>query len=319
MRVVPSFMGSRTTAPGLIGAVGSVVIGAGLAGCEADLGTCDMNAATQVVYRKDTDGTPFYAGQAIVQDSCSGFCHAESATGDLRNGAPHGLNFDVAPLTAQSVAGSDGILRAGIAKVRDEASDMYGEIDDGAMPPGKVGMRMVPAYKTSSGADANLPGIDTATGKATVRNWLACGAPLISAVTGAPLATSVSTIDKSQVVAGMPVMSTSATFTDVYTNVIKGGSCTTCHQPGGPFMYLDLSTQALAYTNLVGKDASTSPGNQCAGRGKLVVPNDCDNSLLYQKLKPSPMCGSQMPLGGNPISQAGIDLVCNWIKAGAPM
>lgn len=318
MRVVPSFVSNRSTAPGWIAALSTAII-AGSAGCEPDLGACEMDRAMVVVYRKDTDGTPFYAGQAIVQDSCSGFCHAANATGDLRNGAPHGLNFDVSPLTAQSAAADEGTLRAGISKVRDEAGDMYGQIEDGDMPPGKVGMRNVPAYKTASGADANLPPISDAVGKATVRNWLACGAPVISAVMGAPLATSAATIDKSQVVAGMPTVSTSATFTDVYTNVIKGGSCTTCHQPGGPFMYLDLSTQALAYTSLVGKDASTSPGNQCAGRGKLVVANDCQNSILYQKLLPSPMCGAQMPLGATPLSQASVDLVCNWIKAGAKM
>jgi mono/diheme cytochrome c family protein len=313
-------MSSRVTAPGWIGALSSIVI-AGSAGCEPDLGTCDMQAATSVVYRADADGTPFYAGQAIVQDSCSGYCHAASAVGDLRNGAPHGLNFDVAPLTAQSPAGSDGVLRDGIAKVRDEAADMYGQIEDGDMPPGKVGMRTVPIYKVVPSAEhpdgkANLPTISEAAGKATVRNWLACGAPVISAVQGAPLATAVSTIDKSQVVAAMPTTPSGTGFADIYTGILMA-SCASCHQPGGPFQALDLSSQTAAYTNLVGKDASTA--GLCGGKGKYVVPGDCENSILYQKLQPSPKCGTQMPMGGNPLSAAAIKSVCDWIKAGANM
>jgi hypothetical protein len=275
-----------------------------------------MGAATVVVYRADADGTPLYAGQAIVQDSCSGYCHAASAVGDLRNGAPHGLNFDVAPLTAQSPTGSDGILRDGISKVRDEAADMYGQIEDGDMPPGKVGMRTVPMYKTASGAPAGLPTINDATGKATVRNWLACGAPVIAAVQGAPLAAAVSTIDKSQVVAAMPTTPSGTGFADIYTGILMS-SCASCHQVGGPFQALDLSSQAAAYTNLVGKDASTA--GLCGGKGKYVVPGDCENSILYQKLQPSPKCGTQMPMGGNPLSAAAIKSVCDWIKAGANM
>jgi hypothetical protein len=316
MRVVPSFVSSRVTAPGLIGALSSVVVCAGLAGCEADLGTCDMKAATVIVYRKDTDGTPFYAGQAIVQDSCSGYCHAANATGDLRTGAPHGLNFDVGPLTAQSAAGSDGILRDGISKVRDEAPDMYDQIESGSMPPGKAGTRSVPAYKTADGSDAKLPTIADTTGKATVRNWLACGAPVISAVMGAPLAAAASNIPDSTLVAAMPSTSTGTGFSDVYTGVLQT-TCPTCHAPASVFPALDLSSMTAAYTNLVNKDASTA--GACGGKGKLVIPKDCNNSLLYQKLQPSPMCGTQMPQGGTPLSQTAVDAVCNWIMAGANM
>jgi hypothetical protein len=321
MRVVPSFVSSRAAAPRWIGALSSVVLCTGWAGCEADLGTCDMEAAVTkgLIYRKDADGTPFYAGQAIVQDSCSGFCHAASATGDARTGAPHGLNFDVAPVTAQSTAGADGVLRDGIAKVRDEAPDMYDQIESGSMPPGKAGMRTVPTYKTASGADANLPSIGTAEGKATVRNWLACGAPVVSAVMGAPLATAVANIQNSQVVAAMPSTPTGTGFADVYTGVLVGGTCTTCHAPASVFPALDLSTMTAAYSNLVNKDASTGSGSACGGKGKLVIPNDCNNSLLYQKLRPSPPCGAQMPQGGTPVSQAALDSVCNWINAGAKM
>lgn len=317
MRVVPSFVCSRATSLGLIGVVSSVVVGVGLVGCEADLGTCNMEAATTVVYRNDTDGTPFYAGQAIVQDSCAAnFCHSAKATGANRTGAPHGLNFDVGPITASSVAGDDAVLRDGIAKVRDEASDMYGEIESGAMPPGNAGMRTVPTYKMTDPKNP-FPTIQTAEGKATVRNWLACGAPVISAVTGAPMASSVANIDHSQTAAAMPAMS-SGTFADVYSMVIMTNTCTTCHQPGSVFPTLDLSSMATAYNSLVTK-GDPSPAGLCTGKGKLVVPGDCDNSLLYQKLRPSPQCGVQMPQGGTPVSQAAVDLVCSWIKGGAKM
>src|SRR5512139_2707899 len=107
-----------------------------LAGCGPDLGNCDMTAATQVVYTA-AEGTPFYQGQALIQQSCAGGnCHAASAVGINRIGAPHGLNFDAEPLVAQSTPDKVNELRNGLTKIRDVADTMWGQIEGGSMPPG---------------------------------------------------------------------------------------------------------------------------------------------------------------------------------------
>jgi hypothetical protein len=295
MRVVPCF----------------VVLAAVTAGCGEDLGTCDMNAATQVVYA--ADGTPYYAGQGLVQSSCAdGVCHSSAAVNDSRKGAPHGLNFDLHPLTAQSTAANISSLKDGVAKVRDDASDLYGEISGGTMPPGDAGKRPDVAWKLANGTSANLPGIGSDVGKATVRNWLACGAPVVSGVTGAPA--DAAQISSSTLVPGLDTGPVGSTFKDVYAAVLAP-CAQACHKAGGAYPGLDLSTQAIAGAALVGK----SPGaGACSGKGQFVTAGNCETSLLYNKLSSAtPLCGAQMPLGGTPLSKSALDSLCTWIKAGA--
>jgi hypothetical protein len=285
-----------------------------LVGCEPDLGQCDMTAATQPVF--SADGTPYFPGQALVQQSCAGnYCHVSSATGTNRFGAPHGLDFDVNVLSPQSLPANVAALRAGVAKIRDEASSMYGEIDDGSMPPGKVGERQPQSWTNAAGPVAL--DIRTAPSKDVIRNWLACGAPVVAGVTGAPPdAMSIGAIVAPKMV------TVAATFQSVYDGVLKG-SCITCHIAGGPFSAmtpLDFSTPASAYASLVNKDSSAT--GMCIGRGKLVLPSNCKSSLLYQKLLPvvapaTAVCGSPMPQGGTAIAASALEALCAWIDAGA--
>lgn len=49
-----------------------------------------------------------------------------------------------------------------------------------------------------------------------------------------------------------------------------------------------------------------------------VAPGDPDNSYLVKKLRGDPdIVGGRMPLGGERLPQAQIDLVVEWIRAGA--
>jgi len=290
-----------------------VLFAVGVAGCEPDLGACDMNAATEGGLVYGADGTPYYAGQALVQTACAnGVCHSSGAVGPGRVGAPHYLNFDVGVLNASSTPQNVGNLRAGISTVRDEAGEMYSQLSDDLMPPGKAGERVAPMWKNADGSAASLPAITTAEGKSTVRNWLACNAPIVAGVTGAP----ADAMQLGTIKAPLEISTTDATFTSVYTGVLTA-ACATCHD-GKMFSSqtpLDFTTQAKAFATLVGPDVSGT--GSCVGKGKLVTPNNCDTSVLYQKLLPAPVsCGAPMPLGtmGN---QTQRDLVCNWIKAGA--
>ena len=123
------------------------------------------------------------------------------------------------------------------------------------------------------------------------------------------------------------------TFANVYANII-GARCTGCHKPGGSGVTtggLDMSTQALAYADLVEVPAAgTGAGTSGVTCGSLapgllrVSPGDAPDSLLVNKLSSKlagllAECGSPMPLPatGAPVTQAQLDLVTAWINAGA--
>lgn len=288
----------------------SLVVALALIGCKADLGTCDMNAANQIVF--GSDGTPFTDGQALVQQSCAGaFCHVSTATADLRKGAPHGLDFDVNPLTTTSQPLQVAALQNGVAKIREEAEDMWGEIEEGTMPPGAAGNRGVMTW-TRADKTPVLLDIHTDVGKQTVRNWLACQAPIVAGVTGAPVPAGLGAV----VPAGM-VATATGTFKSIYDTLL-GGSCKACHIAGGPYASqtpLDFTSEQTSLATLVGKPASTT--GKCSGRGTLVVAGSCQTSLLFQKLQPTPVCGESMPFGGPPVAAATMTALCAWIDGGA--
>ena len=83
------------------------------------------------------------------------------------------------------------------------------------------------------------------------------------------------------------IASGTATFGDVYTQVIET-SCAPCHTTTGAsgigisLGKLDLTSQAAAFTNLVGVQTS---GSECKGAGILVTPGNPDASIFYLKLR----------------------------------
>ncbi|MEY4575961.1 MAG: hypothetical protein RL701_664 [Pseudomonadota bacterium] len=288
-----------------------VTAAAMLSSCSTDLGTCNMPAAKTVVYTGD--GTPYYAGQALVEYSCAhGVCHSASATNDFRKGAPHGLDFDLSPLTLQSTAGNIEALRNGIAKVRDDGGEIHGEINGGTMPPGPAGARLLPAWKLADGRDANLPVVGSDVGVSTVRNWLACGAPLVSGVGTAAEVPAALTISGGDVVPARDGGAIAATFDALYTQVISP-KCATCHSPTGSWPSFDLSTADLAFANTVNK-----PGTAICTTGNLITPGSVEKSLLYQKLTPQTSCGTQMPFMGPYLAEDALKPLREWIVAGAP-
>jgi hypothetical protein len=108
---------------------------------------------------------------------------------------------------------------------------------------------------------------------------------------------------------------TQATFTEVYTAILQP-TCSPCHHPGGEGSFQDFSSQSSAYAALVGVKAS---GPSCGSSGDTrVVPGNASQSLLFEKVSDAtPPCGSQMPLGGPPLSSAQVTLIEDWINAGA--
>jgi len=112
------------------------------------------------------------------------------------------------------------------------------------------------------------------------------------------------------------------TFAMVYSDIIST-TCLPCHAPGmvgDSAGALDMSTQALAYSNLQ-KDAS---GSDCKASGlPLVVPGNAAMSLLVEKVESAtPPCGSQMPFecgsgSTSCLTTAQIQEIVDWINGGA--
>ncbi len=88
--------------------------------------------------------------------------------------------------------------------------------------------------------------------------------------------------------------------------------CTKCHIGAGAPQGLQLDA-AHSYSLLVGV-ASTEQPNVLR-----VKPNDPDNSYIVRKLQGTAgISGEQMPLGGPYLPQSTIDVIRQWITAGAP-
>ncbi|MCC7538195.1 MAG: hypothetical protein IT379_18355 [Deltaproteobacteria bacterium] len=77
-----------------------------VAACSTDLGPCPDDPELEA------------RGWLVLQRSCAGStCHSTGATGTRRNGAPSGLDWDDPDL------------------VRDDAGEVWAEIEGGSMPP----------------------------------------------------------------------------------------------------------------------------------------------------------------------------------------
>jgi hypothetical protein len=126
--------------------------------------------------------------------------------------------------------------------------------------------------------------------------------------------------------------SSANSFAQVYAQVIQPKcSNSFCHYNGASIRYsaLDLSSKTRAYWSLVGLP---SMGPACSQSGMRVAPWQPEVSVMYEKLSPSPPCGSQMPADssaystngtadlkftGPELSAAEKQLIYDWIAEGA--
>jgi hypothetical protein len=283
-------------------------------GCGVDLGECDDALAKTVYY--DGLGEPAYSGQALMTASCGGaggFCHVSSARGAQRFGVPAGYDFDL--VLASDTASTD-VLRRGIERVRDDREDIYSSVESGRMPTVESFHANVAAYQSAS--RDGLPALNTDRGKTLLRNWLACGAPVVERTTERP--SGVTPVGDVVASAGVRL---SPTWDSLHANVI-GPACAQCHSGSGASVGLDLEDIDVAYDSLVG-DGSGEPaiGPACVGGDRvMVVPGDPAASLLMHKLEGvddggEAVCGSRMPLGNDPLEEATIHAFRTWIENGA--
>lgn len=319
-----------------------------IAGCEPELGECNIAEANRIAISET--GFAFYEGQAMMNRDCAdGFCHAEGASGENRNGVPAGLDYGLFACTIDSGGTCQepdfdpDLLSRNAGRVFDHARRILGEVQAGTMPPlagndlddyYRFGSRTTFDLATRTG-DTPLPAIDSPEGEEILRNWLACGAPVIGgnapaadvAEVGTPCRTMV---EVGECVVGAVIEPPEPTWDSIY-DFLSGGNCVSgCHDGSSEsaadvFMQsnLDLSDQATAYAELVGDGTGgASEGEECGGARLLVIPNDPDNSLFLQKVtglvpEGTEFCGDVMPASGLWSPQY-TDPIEQWIMAGAP-
>ena len=319
-------------------------------GCQPELGPCDPFAAREVVYFQDEEptsfrnGEPMFAGQALVHVSCGAgsFCHssaAEVSTGE-RFGVPLGLDFDLAV-----PCGPDGCSPEELEAFRrrqnavfDHRFDVLRTIERGSMPPGGVGegiradggnyVRLDTSgdfYAGGVEGGEPLPAIDSAEGRAILKNWLSCGLPVVERYAdpdtpqqaGQTCRGSTDCIFRAPANAEPPEPYWPSIF-ETFIDPFCGRSC---HGPGEPDFreesQLDLSEIDLAYDALINVRAA---GDECGGVGTLVVPGDSAASLLIDKLLDDPndeICGDPMPSGSDLPPADWVAAVEQWINDGA--
>jgi hypothetical protein len=266
-----------------------------LAACGSSLGECEPALAEEVVYGRA--GLVATKGQALLHDSCgnAAFCHSQAATGGARYGAPLGMDFDMLPSPR------------GWSAVHALREAIWDVVESGQMPPPGVGERVQGdgdfRFTLIRGeGDAALPELSTRAGKAALRNWLACDAPVVTDTRVPEWA-----VPRQDAGAGTELVD----FGDLYDAVLEP-SCAIagCHDrsaAGG----LAMRDACSAYEALLDSGTCGLP---------RLVPGD-GASVLVDKLESSePSCGSlQMPPPPfQPLSAALIERIRAWIESGAP-
>jgi hypothetical protein len=95
---------------------------------------------------------------------------------------------------------------------------------------------------------------------------------------------------------------------DITTRIFRAYGCNGCHGGSG-----GLTLGAQAFANLVNKPSVGRPNFV------RVKPGDPANSYVFMKVTgASGIVGSRMPLGGAPMKPADVELLRQWILAGAP-
>ena len=108
-----------------------------------------------------------------------------------------------------------------------------------------------------------------------------------------------------------------AIYRDIFADLKNSSTSATCH---GRHVQLDsvgdldLSTADIAYRALVGTNSDSA---MCAGKLRVKA-GDAHSSLLVTKLRDDTVeCGVSMPAGSNPIDDASLMRIVDWINAGA--
>jgi hypothetical protein len=283
-----------------------------------------MQAAQRVAY--DETGSPAFGGQAIVITSCAGqgwSCHSSRAL--RRYATPAGTDFDVLIATAP---GDEAVLQRARLNVHRLRESIYAQAVSGEMPPLEIGARVLAeqaVYRYDDVMGDPVPGVRTAEGRETLRNWLACGSPVVERTTDPASEPCTSDADclltacdphpadprlreclRVGYVEARGATAITPTWASLYDGVIAHGcAIVSCHDGIDAAGQLDLSSAAVAYGSLV---AHADTG----GCGTRVIAGDPDTSVLVLTLE-----GTSCTPVGTFHTSAFTGAIREWIAAGA--
>lgn len=316
-----------------------LLLSVALIGCRSTINDCDEDSLMR--FAVDPEGRISFAGQALVHTGCAaGRCHDEGAEGRDRYGVPLGLDFGLPIAVIEDVReplpeGHQAMLTRSRENILRHAEAMLTLIDRGAMPPGadpdenlaQGGYRHLEYRLGQCHFGDALPSIQTEEGRELVRNWLACGAPIVEATDP-----TLPNISGDRGVHRSPLCEEERapglmTFERLYAEVFQP-SCALagCHDAASPDLRMD--SLKLAYSELFAR----APGDTAhceteSAREALptdfIVPGDPDASYLLHKMTDPLIPAAERPICGDPMPRNGrlpraIEKVRAWIEAGAP-
>ena len=244
-----------------------------------------MEAARQLVYGPGNNVAT--KGQALVHESCgqAAFCHSEEAKESRRKGAPHGMNFDMLPRPS------------GLTDVYHLDDSIWQQVQDGMMPPASyaVGDGLWTYSRARRDDEPHLPKLNTHEGRSILRNWLACGSPVVTDSKVPEWARATGMIE--------PVWS------DIHPKLIQTRCATSgCHDRGAAAGDLVMTDACESYRALLDEVGDC--------KKRRVVAGDGSSFLLDKVENETPSCGSRMPTIG-PLSEGEIAALRTWIEDGA--
>jgi len=309
--------------------LGSILLASSLTalGCGEDVGACKSEKEGRETVL--VNNTVQYAGQAIINQSCANnICHSSAVKGEARNGAPAGLDFNLRPATADgedetedgttiaTLTDSDlAGLRKRQRKVVEQRNRIWQQVRDGLMPP--PGMfaqfrKLARVFFTDESElctgvqSTSFAPITAGESQEVLREWLACGAPIVETNTELVTKREVGTIGYQypscggELPEGNTLEAVQARIFDVY--------CADCHPDmSDP----DLRSVEASFASLLEDDSEICDGKPYVTKG------DSSASYLYDLVsKDDPGCHARMPLGGE-LSEEEMQLIKDWIDEGA--
>ena len=124
---------------------------------------------------------------------------------------------------------------------------------------------------------------------------------------------SIDVLQQVDLLPGVDATPAAPTFTQVYSKVMDG-TCTGSRCHGGGRVDPDLSSRKVAYASLVKEILPLCGGDTMAS---VVSPAKAQDSVLYRKLIGTSCGGTRMPPGALPLPKTSLNLVRDWINAGA--
>ena len=303
-------------------------------GCGEDVGPCtDPNEGRDTVLNMERIE---YAGQAIMNRSCATGCHSSTATGEGRRGAPAGLDFDLIPVSESEADGSRKRNGREIVKlssdqltvlwkrqrtVYDNRDLIWQQVRDGLMPPDgmfetfKEFAQGLYQSKETSPCTQGKQIKDLGSQKQVLRNWLACGAPIVESA-----GTMVKKMPTPGIVGyqypscggGGPVLADEPVTLESLMKA-QFASCAACH----PLLDKEVSFQSL---ELARETMIDFPMEICNGKRYVEKGNPDESFLIDILTKVEPGCmHTRMPSFAAAFTKEQVKQVSDWIESGAPL